>query len=299
MASAASMTPSAAIEFLAQQRRRPERLSLQTVQAAETLLRAAQLETMGDEMWPFLEQVAIAALDCGRRELAELCTSRLNTRFPDSARVASLQGMLLEASQEYEKALAFYDAELKKDEGNLIIVKRRIAVLKSMEGTTARGGGIQEAIKALTAYVDTYYADAEAWAELAALYSEVHMYPQAIFALEEQILLQPQSGFAVLQLAETQYTAARYEEACTSYLRVLEMAHVEEGVRKTGPWMRAVWGLKMTTSKLLSSGVVRDAATTQRLDALATELLSSRVYGGAGAPAHTRKAALAVLSAAR
>jgi tetratricopeptide (TPR) repeat protein len=109
--------------------------------------------------------------------------------------------MLLEASQEYEKALAFYDAELKKDEGNLvsaagrciavispvraaahtfpprcqIIVKRRIAVLKSMEGTTARGGGIQEAIKALTAYVDTYYADAEAWAELAALYSEVHM----------------------------------------------------------------------------------------------------------------------------
>ena len=54
-----------------------------------------------------------------------------------------------------------------------------------------------------------------------------------------------------------------------------------------------------TTSKLLSSGVVRDAATTQRLDALATELLSSRVYGGAGAPAHTRKAALAVLSAAR
>lgn len=50
----------------------PERLSLQTVQAAETLLRAAQLETMGDEMWPFLEQVAIAALDCGRRELAEV-----------------------------------------------------------------------------------------------------------------------------------------------------------------------------------------------------------------------------------
>jgi len=28
--------------------------------------------------------------------------------------------MLLEASQEYQKALAFYDAELKKDEGNLV-----------------------------------------------------------------------------------------------------------------------------------------------------------------------------------
>jgi hypothetical protein len=77
--------------------------------------------------------------------------------------------------------------------------------------------------------------------------SSAPRYPQAIFALEEQILLQPQSGFAVLQLAETQYTAARYEEACTSYLRVLEMAHVEEGVRKTGPWMRAVWGLKMVS----------------------------------------------------
>lgn len=74
-------------------------------------------------------------------------------------------------------------------------------------------------------------------------------YPQAAFALEELILLQPQNAFAVLQLAETQYTAGEPAKAYTSYLRVLDLCgKVEAGETKTGPWTRALWGLKAVSA---------------------------------------------------
>jgi hypothetical protein len=49
-----------------------------------------------------------------------------------------------------------------------------VAVLKSMDKAGGRGGP-EKAIAVLVKYLDTYYGDAEAWQELAALYSELHM----------------------------------------------------------------------------------------------------------------------------
>lgn len=125
---------------------------------------------------------------------SQLCVARLNTRFPDSPRVASLQGMLIESAGELGKALTFYEGILAKDETNLVratpvvryettslssvptqtIVKRMVAVLKSMDKFDSRGG-TGRAISVLVKYLDTYYGDAEAWQELAALYSEAYM----------------------------------------------------------------------------------------------------------------------------
>jgi len=48
-----------------------------------------------------------------------------------------------------------------------------------------------EAITALTSLLDSSPTDAEAWAELADLYVTQGMYPQAIFALEEVLLITP------------------------------------------------------------------------------------------------------------
>lgn len=101
-----------------------------------------------------------------------------------------MQGMLLEARGEASKALKLYEDVLAQDKTNLVslsgplclfsgniaevrmghgqtIVKRRIAVLKSLDR--------QKAVEALVAYLDTYYADPEAWQEMAALYSELQM----------------------------------------------------------------------------------------------------------------------------
>lgn len=64
------------------------------------------------------------------------------------------------------------------------VLKRRIALLKSM-------GRIPDAIKALVSFLDASPTDAEAWAEISDLYAEEGMYQQAIFALEEVMLITP------------------------------------------------------------------------------------------------------------
>lgn len=48
-----------------------------------------------------------------------------------------------------------------------------------------------EAITALNQFLDSSPTDAEAWAELADLYVSQGMYPQAVFALEEVLLITP------------------------------------------------------------------------------------------------------------
>jgi tetratricopeptide (TPR) repeat protein len=48
-----------------------------------------------------------------------------------------------------------------------------------------------EAITALNEFVDASPTDAEAWAELADLYVTQGLYQQAIFALEEVLLITP------------------------------------------------------------------------------------------------------------
>jgi tetratricopeptide (TPR) repeat protein len=64
------------------------------------------------------------------------------------------------------------------------VSKRRIALLRSLKKIT-------EAITALIQFLDSSPTDAEAWAELADLYLTQGMYQQAIFALEEVLLVTP------------------------------------------------------------------------------------------------------------
>jgi tetratricopeptide (TPR) repeat protein len=64
------------------------------------------------------------------------------------------------------------------------VAKRRIALLKTLNKTT-------EAITALNEFIDSSPTDAEAWAELADLYVTQGLYQQAIFALEEVLLITP------------------------------------------------------------------------------------------------------------
>ena len=78
-------------------------------------------------------------------------------------------------------------------------MKRKAAVYKS-QGRTA------EAIDELTKYLDTFMGDFQAWEELALLYTESHMYQQAIFCWEEVIVAQPQMHYHHRRIAEVYYT---------------------------------------------------------------------------------------------
>jgi predicted Zn-dependent protease len=130
---------------------------------------------LGDEQWAFLEQVGLAALDVGNVDLAGLCISRLDIRFPGSGRVLTMRGMLLETQGEFSKAYKLYDDMLASDESNLPVVKRMVAVLRCMENNKEGTTGVVAATKALNRYLDTYYNDAEGWQELVSLYLEQNM----------------------------------------------------------------------------------------------------------------------------
>jgi regulator of sirC expression with transglutaminase-like and TPR domain len=64
------------------------------------------------------------------------------------------------------------------------ITKRRIALLRSL-------GRTSDAVNALNALLDFSPTDPEAWSELADIYASQGLYGQAIYALEEVLVLMP------------------------------------------------------------------------------------------------------------
>lgn len=66
------------------------------------------------------------------------------------------------------------------------ILKRRVALLRSLNRPA-------EAISALIQLLDAIPTDAEAWCELADLYQSQGLGSQAIFSLEEALLVAPNS----------------------------------------------------------------------------------------------------------
>jgi len=55
---------------------------------------ADKVEKLGNEKLIILEQVFIAALDCGRIKLAEDCIRVLISEFPESLRIMKLKAMV-------------------------------------------------------------------------------------------------------------------------------------------------------------------------------------------------------------
>ncbi|SNX87159.1 uncharacterized protein MEPE_05869 [Melanopsichium pennsylvanicum] len=302
--------PKAAAQWLAEQRRRPIRAPQKTVQYGELLITSASLSSIPDEdLWSVLEQVAIASIECSRFDLAQLCISRVSTRFPTSQRVIQLQGMLLEGQANPSAALALYENALAK-EPSLILSRRAIAALKAM-------GDLSSVVEALNRHLDTFYTDPEAWLELAEIYATQGMYIQSAFALEEVILQVAQNSFYHLKYAETLYTAGEVAKSYKAFLRVLEMCQsdgeaVETKSVKAGPWLRALWGTKMATTALIWSSSpqkgtnaakddkekVVDVDKVKKIDELVTSLLLNKVYTSQNVPAkHLRDLARSVLAA--
>lgn len=146
------------------------------------------------------------------------------------------------------------------------IAKRRIALLRSL-------GRAPEAVSALTALLDMSPADAEAWAELADLYLSQGMYPQAIFSLEEVLLLTPNAwnvslsvplaclklySDAVLQiharLGEVLFMAATTSaggEASSQKYLAEAIKRFCRSIELCDDYLRGYYGLKLVSGTLL------------------------------------------------
>lgn len=107
-----------------------DRKSESIVQLWEAVLEE-KMGKLGNERHIILEQVVIAALDCGRMDIADKCMKELIAEFPDSMRVHRLKAMRFEMLESYDKALEILDGIIKKDETNPSARKRKVAILKA------------------------------------------------------------------------------------------------------------------------------------------------------------------------
>ncbi|KAG8413230.1 hypothetical protein J3458_012817 [Metarhizium acridum] len=256
------------------------------------------------DTWTIYENLMIACLQTGDDEAANECLGRIVTRFGDSHdRVLALNGLFKEATAsnnaELEKILEEYEALLQQNDASIVsgtlsqaclghrtdsmkpIWKRKVALLRSM-------GKLPEAVTALNSLLDVCPTDPEAWAELADMYITQGLYAQAIYALEEVLVLSPNAWNIHARLGEISFMAAttaseggsqkHYAEAVKRFCRSIELCD---------DYLRGYYGLKLVTDRLVqnmpksrkdSDGFqLPDQATIEKLNEAATKKLGEIV----------------------
>ncbi|EON69189.1 hypothetical protein W97_08547 [Coniosporium apollinis CBS 100218] len=206
------------------------------------------------ETWIGYENLLLSCLRTGDDRSARMCLEKLTQRFGESnERVMALRGMYDEAVAEDYKALEAvfrgYEEILKQDPTNMPIRKRRVALLKAMNRPI-------DATTALVGLLDSSPTDAEAWAELADLYLTQNLYSQAIFSLEEVLLITPNAWNIHARMGEILYLSSLATNSnndgnlmqglCESMRRFCRSIELCDN------YLRGYYGLKLTTSRLLS-----------------------------------------------
>ncbi|KKK25224.1 hypothetical protein ARAM_006399 [Aspergillus rambellii] len=218
----------------------------------KTAIRSSILSHEGPDTFDVLEKLFLSCMQSADDKSALLCLERLTQRFGVSnERIMALRGMYEEAvsdnSAGLERCLDKYDAILSENPVNLPILKRRIALLRSLSKPT-------DAISSLVQLLDASPTDAEAWCELADLYQSQGMSPQAIFSLEEALLIVPHAWNVHARLGEVLYIYACSLES-DAMQRPLERSihYFCRSVELCDDYLRGFYGLAMATSLSLDN----------------------------------------------
>jgi len=194
----------------------------------------------------------LSCLRTGDDKSAHLCLEKLSDRFgPKNERVMGLRGMYQEAVAEDDRALERileeYTTVLAEDPTNTPVAKRRIALLRSMSRPA-------DATAALVQLLDASPTDVEAWSELSDLYMTQNMYPQAIFSLEEVLLVTPNAWNIHARMGELIYISASNSGNDSSTEKALteSMRRFCRSIELCDDYLRGYYGLKLSTSRLLS-----------------------------------------------
>ena len=247
------------------------------------------------EKWAIHENLFYSCLRTGDDKSAFACLEKLKERFgDDNERVMGLVGLYHEAIASDQKSLSLvlksYEEAIKEKPTNMVVRKRHAALLKSM-------GQTDRAIAALVDLLDASPVDSEAWAELAELYYAQGLYGQAIFSLEEALLVMPNAWNMHARLGEMIYvsTSASSNESLQLKNLTRSIKSFCRSVELCEDYLRGYYGLKLATSRLLqvldragiSPVATRDLAddefappslaTAQRLNQAATSTLAGIV----------------------
>nr|OQO27596.1 hypothetical protein B0A51_05226 [Rachicladosporium sp. CCFEE 5018] len=242
------------------------------------------LANESQEKWQIYENVFLACLRTGDNQSASQCLEKLVDRFGKSnERVIALRGLFQEATAADAAALGEvlkqYDQFIVDDPTVFPIRKRRAALLRSM-------GKLNEAVIALTELVDVSPTDAESWAELADCYLTKGSFEQAVFCLEEVLLVTPNAWNMHARLGEVLFLRANDAEGAEKAQGLAEaMRRFCRSVELCDDYLRGYYGLKLSTNRLIplltssnsKSGKSADTAaalssqvTVQKLNQLAT-----------------------------
>ncbi|KAL3843989.1 hypothetical protein ACJIZ3_001392 [Penstemon smallii] len=218
---------------------------------------------LGSEEWTLYEQVAIAAMDCQRLDLAKDCIKVLQKKFPGSKRVGRLEAMLLEAKELWAEAEKAYSSLLEENQFDQVIHKRRVAMAKAQ-------GNISGAIEWLNKYLEIFMADHDAWRELGEIYISLQMYKQASYCYEELILAQPTIPLYHLTYADVLYTLGGLENlhaAKKYYAATIDLTG--------GKNMRALFGICLCVSGIgqLTKGRNKEDKESPELQTLSALVL--------------------------
>ncbi|KAI0852242.1 TPR-like protein [Daldinia vernicosa] len=238
------------------------------------------------ELWTTYENLLLSCLRTGDDESAHQCLERLVNRFGnDNERIMALKGLLKEADASDAATLNVilkeYEQILQDNPTNIPILKRRVALLRSI-------GRTPESVSVLISLLDISPTDAEAWAELADLYFSQGLYSQAIFALEEVLILQPNAWNVHARLGEVLFIAAKSSDNAGQLGEAIK--RFSRSIELCDGYLRGYYGLKLATKQLLSDPskvsqnratsdgfAIPDSVTLSKLDELATEKLAEIV----------------------
>ena len=196
-----------------------------------------------------LEQTFIASLDTSStnlkralelfNELKAIVEETLGQK--NSQRLKRLEGMLLEASGEFDKAMEHYDVILKDQPTEQRVMKRRIAVFESQNDT-------KKCLEALNKYLDVFMDDVEAWEHAGKIYAKLFMHEQAIFCFEECICSAPSNYHHHRRVAEQLYALGGFDN-----LRRASMYYAAAIDMSTGADVRALYGCILTRNTLVKN----------------------------------------------
>ncbi|KAI9729066.1 MAG: hypothetical protein M1828_000151 [Chrysothrix sp. TS-e1954] len=204
------------------------------------------------EKWLSYENLFYACLRTGDNRSAFACLQKLKDRFGEAnERVMGLVGLYHEAvapgEKQLEGILKSYEEAIGDRGTNMVVRKRHVALLKSM-------GRTDGAINALVDLLDQSPTDAEAWAELVDLYFAQGMYGQAVYGLEEVLLVTPNAWNMHARLGEVVYVATTTTQASSEAAMLKGLVRALKSycrsVELCDDYLRGFYGLKMTTSKL-------------------------------------------------
>ncbi|KAE8133150.1 hypothetical protein BDV38DRAFT_259429 [Aspergillus pseudotamarii] len=225
------------------------------------------------EKYGIIEQLFFSCLQTGDDRSALLCLEQLTRRFGSSnEKVMGLRGLYEEAIAEnqsdLEDSLRKYDSSLLENPLNLPILKRRVALLRSLARPADAITGLVELLKAVP-------TDAEAWCELADLYQSQGLSSQAIFSFEEALLIAPNAWNIHARLGEVLYICARAAETeVTSRYLQRSIQYFCRSVELCDDYLRGLYGLILATSLQLGREFTMDS--TQASSSASTEDFSPK-----------------------